>query len=36
MHESSLTSHTLRKEEGSGHTATIEFSPKNVIIEHSG
>ena len=33
----SLASHTLRRrEEGSGHTATTELSPRNAITEHCG
>ena len=32
----SLASHTLRREEGSGHAATTELSPRNAIIEHCG
>ena len=36
MHHPSLASHTLRREEGSGHTAADELSPRNAIIEHSG
>ena len=32
----SLASHTLRREEGSGHTATTELSPRNAIIDHCG
>jgi len=31
----SLTSHTLCREEGSGHTGIIELSPRKTIIEHS-
>ena len=32
----SLASHTLCREEGSGHAATTELSPRNAIIEPSG
>ena len=32
----SLASHTLRREEGSGHAATFELLPRNAIIEDSG
>ena len=28
--------HPSQREEGSGHATTIEFSPRNAIIEHSG
>ena len=32
----SLASHTLRREEGSGHAAADELLLRNAIIEHSG
>ena len=35
-HNSSIASHTLCGEEGSGHAATIELSLRNMIIKHSG
>ena len=32
----SLASHALHREEGSGHTVTIELLPRNEIMKHSG
>ena len=34
--EASLASHTLHREEGSGHTAIIELSARNAIIKQHG
>ena len=32
----SLASHTLCREEGSGHAATIELLLRNAVVKHSG
>ena len=34
--EASLTSHTLHRQEGSGHTVADKLSPKNAIIKQHG